>query len=158
MRLQYLAVAFLVFAGGVAGQPTNTTGSPGLIGPDNPLYGLEVSIEDGLIGTPIGQSPGSLAQERASEAKIAFENGLNQSFERANRSLNRVAEKASEADADGLQKASQILQTIQSEASDNAAPGLDTALDQLSEVMNRSTPTGRGNSGPPAESDQQPRP
>lgn len=126
-----------------SGNDSDVASDPGLVKPGSPLYGAEVAVEDALVGTPL-VNPGRTAFERASEMKHARERGLNKSFDRAEKSLNRVSEVASSRDASGLAQAEMVLHQVKEMTPESADSGLDKALENLGKAKEREFPDAKG--------------
>ncbi len=122
-----LLVLLLPFAAAQAG---NLDAEPGMISPDSPLYGLGMAKDNVMMRLGLA-SPGKIAQKRAAEAQQMREQGNYAAAERAAQELGKVAEKASDEDADSVQKAATVIADIHVNAPDAAKDGLQTALENI---------------------------
>lgn len=143
MKYALPAVALLLLAAPAAAQATDLDVGPGPIGPDSIFYGLDVALDN--AGMTIGLTrAGTVAQERAAEARQMQERNDTGAMERAVREMNAVAQRASTGDARGLQKALVVLQEVRQRAPEQARVGLDTAIGSLEQARERVGQQGPG--------------
>ncbi|QLG62008.1 hypothetical protein [Halorarum salinum] len=138
---------FFSVASGAAAPETPRDVNPGVIGPDHPLYSIDLAVDDTLQRIGV-KPPGEIAHERASEAFVAAEANLTEARDRALTALNRTVGQANGLrDGTGLENAQALLTELQETAPAEAQDGLQDALDAVSEAKNR-FPTDLGPSGP----------
>lgn len=134
-----LAVLFVSTAGAathVSVQENEVEPDPGLIDASHPLYPAEKAVDTARINANL-ISPGEIAQERASEAAVAFENNDTEAGQDALDDLNRVAERATDQSTQGLEKAEQILNSVKEQTPDAANEGIETALSNIQQAKDR---------------------
>jgi len=119
-----------------AAQESDIEASSGWLSPESPLYGLEVAWDNAAVDIGM-KKPGSVAQERASEAKKMAETNNTEGIEKAAENMNKVAKKASSEDSEDLQKAESVLQGVISEAPEEAQEGLQKALENVQKAKQR---------------------
>lgn len=138
--------------GNNSNQPASTIErGPGIIGAQSPFYGIEVAIDNAAVNIGL-KNAGSVAEERAAEAKKAAENGNYQAAQKAAGNMNKIAEKASSKDVEGIQKAESVLQGVINQAPEEAKQGLQTALDNVKQARERAG-SPEGTPGPGSDSE-----
>lgn len=144
-----MAALVLVLSAGTAAA-TQVDVRPGMIGPSNPLHGLDVAFDNAMMAVGL-TSPGQVAYERASELGVLQRKNLTDTpaFNRTMRAMNRVAQRASNKSIKGLQKAEAVLQRVMQRAPAQAQHGLQTALGNIQKAKNR-RPSAQQN-GPPSQ-------
>lgn len=152
MRTAVVFMAVLMFAGVASAQAVNQVDleqetDPGLVAPGNPFYGAEVAVEGALAGTGLVDK-GQIASERASEMVHAHERNNTEGLEQARQSMNRIAERATERNREGLQRAEDILSGLQAEiGNEKYEGGIGKAIESVRDAKERVPETGQGETG-----------
>lgn len=106
-RLTVAVLALSLFFSGVTVADTHggLDVGPGIVGPADPVYGVEVAMDNAAVSVGLAQA-GGVAQERAAEASVAAANDNPRAAARAAEEAGNVAQRAeSEQDAEGIDKA-----------------------------------------------------
>lgn len=140
-RTVVAGLALILIAAPAAAQNESSNANnkinPGLVGPGSPIYGLEIAYDNAAMSVGL-KNAGSVAQERAAEARKAMNNNNTQGAQRAAQALDNTASKAKEADSEGLTRAMEMMnQTIADAPNEQARQGMETALQNMREAMQR---------------------
>lgn len=115
---------------------TETEVAPGLIGPDHPLYEVDVMLDEITVG--VLKSPGEVAHERASEAFVAAEMNDTAAMDRALAEVERQANRTNGLESgERLRTTEQILLDLRDRVSEEATFGIDTALESVTRAKDR---------------------
>ncbi len=128
--------AVMIFTGFAVAQPAELEVGPGWITPDSAMYGFETAWDNSMAAIGL-KNRGSIAQERASEAKAMAEENNSEGMQRAVDELNKVASVASSSDTKGLEKASAVISAVMERAPKQAQKGLQNALDNINKAHER---------------------
>lgn len=138
-----LVVAIAITMSGAAAaqnQSQNATveANPGLIGAGSPIYGLEVAYDNAAMNIGLKKA-GSVALERAAEARTAVERNDTRAAQRAVRNLERVANRSqSSEDEEGITRAISIMEeTIANAPNEQARQGMQNALENMRQAQDR---------------------
>lgn len=132
----FASLALILFAAPAAAQQQDPDVGPGMVGPDSPIYGLEVAWDDAAMSVGLKRA-GTVVQERAAEAQQMQERNNTEGMQRAAQEMSNVAERATADDTEGLQKAQSVLQAVMERAPEEAQQGLQTALDNVQQARER---------------------
>lgn len=142
MKRLVIAVSFLMILGFATANGSHAEGEahldvgPGMVGADSAVYGLETAWDNAAMSIGLKQA-GTVAQERAAEARQAAQANNSEAAQRAADELNSVAQRASSDDMEGLEKAAAVLQEVMERAPPQAQQGLRTALDSVRQEGDR---------------------
>ena len=130
-----LTAAVMLIPNAAAAEP-DTAVDPGLIGPDDPLYEVDVLMDDVTSG--VLKPPGEVAHERASEAFVAAEMNDTVAMDRALAEVERQANRTNGLESgEGLRNTEQILLEIRDRIPEQATFGVDTALESVTRAKDR---------------------
>ena len=119
-----------------AAAATETEVDPGLIGPDHPLYEVDVLMDDATSG--VLKPPGEVAHERASEAFVAAEMNDTAAMDRALAEVEKQANRTNGLESgEGLRNAERVLLDLRDRVPEQAMFGIDTALESVTRAKDR---------------------
>ena len=136
MKYSVLAASLLLLAAPAAASNHTEEANPGLVKAGSPLYGMEVAVDNALVGIGLADA-GQVAFERASEVAVAHERGNNEAMNRALANLNNVSKAATSGDAERLNQSISILQGLNETVPEEAQQGLSTALENVRNASER---------------------
>lgn len=138
----------IMFSGMGLAQSAEINAEPGLIGAGSPLYGVDKAFDSATVAVGL-RNQSDVVFERASEYAAAKESNNTNAVERAERSFNNsVARVASNSSTEGLEKAEQILRTVQERTPDQADAGLEKALSNIQGAREKAGRTDSAGSQP----------
>lgn len=162
MKIKFLAIltALLVLAMPILAQNSSSSQeldiNPGVIGPESVFYGFETAWDSAAVDMGLKKA-GNVAQERASEAQRAQENGNSEAAQRAVKKMSKVAKKArGENDEEGVNKAMSIVQQTMAGAPEEAKQGLQTALDNMKKAQQQRENSRQGSENVPNQTERNP--
>lgn len=136
MKYSVLAAALLLLAAPAAASNHTEEANPGLVKAGSPLYGIEVAVDNALVGIGLADA-GQVAFERASEVAVAHERGNNEAMNKALANLNNVSEAATSGNAEKLNQSISILQGLNETVPEEAQQGLSMALENVRNASRR---------------------
>lgn len=136
MKYTAVAAALLLLMGSAAASNHTEDLKPGLVKADSPLYGVEVAVDNALVGLGVSD-PGKVAFERASEVALAHQRGNTDAMNKALNSLDNASEAATSANSEKLNQSLAVLQGLNATVPKEAQQGLSTALDSVRNATQR---------------------
>ena len=109
---------------------------PGLITADNPLWTIDVALDNALIAVGF-KSASDVVHKRASEALVAAEANDSAAMERAVEETQRTAERAHGVNGDGLDHAEQLLLGVRDMVRSHSHDGIDSAVGDMRVAQER---------------------